>query len=205
MLALTSLKHTTGRTRLWVSDSQLRIVIEFLLHSVWEVYHLWWSPTKIWWFLQTFYLDARGLDWTKYFENYCLGTKRFVLNEDLDNLPQARQHLRRYVSRKKCTLLVLRTSQNSTSTYARRVHPSVASELCTVHQFCSSSVIFVYPDLKYEHAAKSTFKTCGVTWWWKCRTKTLWRAAIKDVPPTKMLKLPSVASLIVAFYHKFLF
>lgn len=48
-------------------------------------------------FLQCFYFDPRGLHWPTYIENYCLGTKKFLLNEDLSGLPAAKAHLRKYV------------------------------------------------------------------------------------------------------------
>lgn len=42
-----------------------------------------------------FYFDPRGLHWPTYIENYCLGTKKFLLNEDLSGLPAAKAHLRK--------------------------------------------------------------------------------------------------------------
>ncbi|OQV24146.1 Fatty acyl-CoA reductase 1 [Hypsibius exemplaris] len=44
---------------------------------------------------EVFYLDAREVHWPSYIENYCLGMKKFLLKEDLDNLPRARRHQRR--------------------------------------------------------------------------------------------------------------
>ncbi|XP_077994546.1 fatty acyl-CoA reductase 1-like isoform X2 [Glandiceps talaboti] len=44
---------------------------------------------------KVFYSDVRPLDWPSYLEAYCLGTKRFVLNEELSGLPQARAHLKK--------------------------------------------------------------------------------------------------------------
>lgn len=44
---------------------------------------------------KVFNLDLRQLHWDQYLETYCLGTKKFLLNEDLAGLPAARQHLNR--------------------------------------------------------------------------------------------------------------
>jgi len=46
---------------------------------------------------QTFNFDVRQLNWPEYIENYCIGTKKYVLNEDMSDIPAARQHLRKYV------------------------------------------------------------------------------------------------------------
>ncbi|XP_067654609.1 fatty acyl-CoA reductase 1-like [Haliotis asinina] len=45
--------------------------------------------------LKTFYFDPRPLHWPTYIENYCLGAKQYLLNEDLAGLPAARAHLRK--------------------------------------------------------------------------------------------------------------
>ncbi|XP_045177320.1 fatty acyl-CoA reductase 1-like [Mercenaria mercenaria] len=44
---------------------------------------------------KTFYFDPRPLHWPTYMENYCLGAKKFLLNEDLSGVPAARAHLRK--------------------------------------------------------------------------------------------------------------
>ncbi|XP_076114354.1 fatty acyl-CoA reductase 1-like isoform X1 [Mytilus galloprovincialis] len=41
-----------------------------------------------------FYFDPRGLHWPTYLEAYCLGAKKYLLNEDLSGLPAAKAHLR---------------------------------------------------------------------------------------------------------------
>uniref|UniRef100_A0A8C1J0C4 Fatty acyl-CoA reductase n=1 Tax=Cyprinus carpio TaxID=7962 RepID=A0A8C1J0C4_CYPCA len=43
----------------------------------------------------TFNFDVRQLNWPEYIENYCIGTKKYVLNEDMSDIPAARQHLRK--------------------------------------------------------------------------------------------------------------
>ncbi|KAI1232806.1 hypothetical protein IHE44_0006648, partial [Lamprotornis superbus] len=43
--------------------------------------------------LRTFNFDVRQLHWAEYMENYCLGTKKYVLNEEMSGLPAARKHL----------------------------------------------------------------------------------------------------------------
>lgn len=45
--------------------------------------------------LQVFNFDVRQLHWAEYMESYCLGTKKYVLNEELSGLPAARKHLNR--------------------------------------------------------------------------------------------------------------
>ncbi|XP_043944137.1 fatty acyl-CoA reductase 2 isoform X2 [Protopterus annectens] len=44
---------------------------------------------------KSFNFDARQLNWPEYIENYCIGTKKYVLNEDMSGLPAARQHLKK--------------------------------------------------------------------------------------------------------------
>ncbi|XP_055899843.1 fatty acyl-CoA reductase 1-like [Biomphalaria glabrata] len=45
--------------------------------------------------LKTFYFDPLPLHWPTYIENYCLGAKKYVLNEDISGLPAARAHIRK--------------------------------------------------------------------------------------------------------------
>ncbi|CAG0880196.1 unnamed protein product [Darwinula stevensoni] len=42
-----------------------------------------------------FNFDIRGLNWYLYLQSYILGTRQFVLKEDLSSLPRARRHLRK--------------------------------------------------------------------------------------------------------------
>uniref|UniRef100_A0A8C0RTZ7 Fatty acyl-CoA reductase n=1 Tax=Canis lupus familiaris TaxID=9615 RepID=A0A8C0RTZ7_CANLF len=42
---------------------------------------------------KTFNIDVRQLHWAEYIENYCMGTKKYVLNEEMSGLPAARKHL----------------------------------------------------------------------------------------------------------------
>uniref|UniRef100_A0A673GL12 Fatty acyl-CoA reductase n=1 Tax=Sinocyclocheilus rhinocerous TaxID=307959 RepID=A0A673GL12_9TELE len=42
---------------------------------------------------KAFNIDVRQLHWAEYMENYCMGTKKYVLNEELSGLPAARKHL----------------------------------------------------------------------------------------------------------------
>nr|XP_043877455.1 fatty acyl-CoA reductase 1 isoform X1 [Solea senegalensis] len=44
---------------------------------------------------KTFNFDVRQLNWPEYIENYCIGTKKYVLNEEMSDIPVARQHLRK--------------------------------------------------------------------------------------------------------------
>ena len=45
----------------------------------------------------TFYFDVREIDWKKYVTDYVLGTRKFILKDDLSSLPIARRNLRRSV------------------------------------------------------------------------------------------------------------
>uniref|UniRef100_A0A8C6SGV6 Fatty acyl-CoA reductase n=1 Tax=Neogobius melanostomus TaxID=47308 RepID=A0A8C6SGV6_9GOBI len=42
---------------------------------------------------RVFNFDVRQLHWAEYMESYCMGTKKYVLNEELSGLPAARKHL----------------------------------------------------------------------------------------------------------------
>ncbi|XP_071415108.1 fatty acyl-CoA reductase 1 isoform X2 [Pithys albifrons albifrons] len=42
---------------------------------------------------KTFNFDVRQLHWAEYMENYCMGMKKYVLNEEMSGLPAARKHL----------------------------------------------------------------------------------------------------------------
>ncbi|XP_069713637.1 fatty acyl-CoA reductase 1 isoform X2 [Phaenicophaeus curvirostris] len=42
---------------------------------------------------KTFNFDVRQLHWAEYIENYCMGTKKYVLNEEMSGIPAARKHL----------------------------------------------------------------------------------------------------------------
>ena len=42
-----------------------------------------------------FGFDIRDLDWDQYIKDYCLGTKQYLFNEDLTNVPIARRQIKR--------------------------------------------------------------------------------------------------------------
>ncbi|XP_077994959.1 fatty acyl-CoA reductase 1-like [Glandiceps talaboti] len=44
---------------------------------------------------EVFFLDVSTLQWRAYLEDYCVGTRKFVLNEKLSELPKARAHIRK--------------------------------------------------------------------------------------------------------------
>ncbi|XP_003221419.2 fatty acyl-CoA reductase 1 isoform X2 [Anolis carolinensis] len=57
-----------------------------------------------------FCFDVRQLHWSEYMENYCLGTKKYLLKEDMAGIPAAKQHLRKLRNIQyaiKTTLLVI--------------------------------------------------------------------------------------------------
>ena len=42
-------------------------------------------------------MDPRSLHWPDYIENHILGTKLYVMNEEMSGVPAARAHLTKYV------------------------------------------------------------------------------------------------------------
>lgn len=44
---------------------------------------------------KVFNFDICDLDWRAYFEQYVLGTRKFILKEDPSTFPMARSHLRK--------------------------------------------------------------------------------------------------------------
>ncbi len=54
-------------------------------------------------FCKAFNFDPRLIHWPTYIENYVLGTKKYLLKEDLHGLPGARQHLRNLKAIRWCT------------------------------------------------------------------------------------------------------
>jgi len=40
-----------------------------------------------------FDFDVRNIDWTRYLDNYCLGTKKYALKESMEDLPAAKQNM----------------------------------------------------------------------------------------------------------------
>ncbi|NWU09264.1 FACR1 reductase, partial [Cephalopterus ornatus] len=51
------------------------------------------TNSESFYFVQTFNFDVRQLHWAEYMENYCMGTKKYVLNEEMSGIPAARKHL----------------------------------------------------------------------------------------------------------------
>ncbi|XP_015681350.1 fatty acyl-CoA reductase 1-like [Protobothrops mucrosquamatus] len=57
-----------------------------------------------------FCFDVCQLTWPEYMKDYCLGTKKYLLNEDMAGIPAARQHIRKLKTIQwalKATLLVI--------------------------------------------------------------------------------------------------
>ena len=44
---------------------------------------------------KTFNFDVKSIDWTTYMENYCIGTKKYALKEDMSRIGQAKATLRK--------------------------------------------------------------------------------------------------------------
>ena len=56
---------------------------------------------------QTFNFDPRAIYWPTYIENYLIGTKKYLLNEDLHAIPAARQHLKLLRNIRWCTNIII--------------------------------------------------------------------------------------------------
>ncbi|XP_023673586.1 fatty acyl-CoA reductase 1-like isoform X2 [Paramormyrops kingsleyae] len=44
---------------------------------------------------QNFNFDVGHLNWLEYMEKYCIGAKKYILNEDMADIPAAKQHLKK--------------------------------------------------------------------------------------------------------------
>ena len=44
-------------------------------------------------FTKTFNVDVRDLNWRNYIEQYCLGTKKYLLKEDMSKMTKCRKDL----------------------------------------------------------------------------------------------------------------
>ena len=47
------------------------------------------------WYLQTFYLDVRDVQWDSYITDFVFGVKRYVLKENPNNLETAKSRLKK--------------------------------------------------------------------------------------------------------------
>ncbi|XP_054632100.1 fatty acyl-CoA reductase 1 isoform X2 [Dunckerocampus dactyliophorus] len=74
--AMMVLEYFTSHSWLWNTDN----VTMLMAHM---------SPED----KKVFNFDVRQLHWAEYMESYCMGTKKYVLNEELSGLPAARKHL----------------------------------------------------------------------------------------------------------------
>ncbi|KAJ6668447.1 hypothetical protein lerEdw1_011929 [Lerista edwardsae] len=72
------LEYFTSRTWEWSSDNMNMLMSQLS------------SKDK-----KLFCIDVRQMHWSEYIENYCLGTKKYLLNEDMAGIPAAKQHLRK--------------------------------------------------------------------------------------------------------------
>ncbi|CAG5958538.1 unnamed protein product [Menidia menidia] len=56
--------------------------------------HSWmWKTDNMTMLMAQMSPEDKKLHWAEYMENYCMGTKKYVLNEELSGLPAARKHL----------------------------------------------------------------------------------------------------------------
>ncbi|XP_018619342.1 fatty acyl-CoA reductase 1 isoform X3 [Scleropages formosus] len=74
--AMILLEYFTSHSWVWNTDN-----VTMLLNQL--------SPQD----KKLFNFDVRQLHWAEYMESYCMGTKKYVLNEELSGLPAARKHL----------------------------------------------------------------------------------------------------------------
>lgn len=44
---------------------------------------------------QVFYFDVQQLNWKEYVENYVLGVKKYLLEEDISRIPKVKKHLKK--------------------------------------------------------------------------------------------------------------
>ncbi|XP_041852895.1 fatty acyl-CoA reductase 1 isoform X2 [Melanotaenia boesemani] len=74
--AMMVLEYFTSNSWMWNTDNMAMLLAQM-------------SPED----KKVFNFDVRQLHWAEYMENYCMGTKKYVLNEELSGLPAARKHL----------------------------------------------------------------------------------------------------------------
>ncbi|XP_022053038.1 fatty acyl-CoA reductase 1 isoform X1 [Acanthochromis polyacanthus] len=74
--AMMVLEYFTSHSWVWNTDNMAMLLAQM-------------SPED----KKVFNFDVRQLHWAEYMENYCMGTKKYVLNEELSGLPAARKHL----------------------------------------------------------------------------------------------------------------
>uniref|UniRef100_A0AAX7VKA1 Fatty acyl-CoA reductase n=1 Tax=Astatotilapia calliptera TaxID=8154 RepID=A0AAX7VKA1_ASTCA len=74
--AMMVLEYFTSHSWVWNTDNMAMLLAQM-------------SPED----KKIFNFDVRQLHWAEYMENYCMGTKKYVLNEELSGLPAARKHL----------------------------------------------------------------------------------------------------------------
>ncbi|KAG7214848.1 hypothetical protein INR49_005116 [Caranx melampygus] len=74
--AMMVLEYFTSHSWVWNTDNMAMLMAQM-------------SPED----KKVFNFDVRQLHWAEYMESYCMGTKKYVLNEELSGLPAARKHL----------------------------------------------------------------------------------------------------------------
>ncbi|EHB01182.1 Fatty acyl-CoA reductase 1 [Heterocephalus glaber] len=74
--AMVFLKYFTSNSWVWHTDS-----VNMLMYQL--------NPED----KKTFSIDVGQLHWAEYIENYCMGTKKYILNVEMSGLPAARKHL----------------------------------------------------------------------------------------------------------------
>ncbi|XP_030586726.1 fatty acyl-CoA reductase 1 isoform X1 [Archocentrus centrarchus] len=74
--AMMVLEYFTSHSWVWNTDNMAMLLAQM-------------SPED----KKIFNFDVRQLHWAEYMESYCMGTKKYVLNEELSGLPAARKHL----------------------------------------------------------------------------------------------------------------
>uniref|UniRef100_A0A670XYK8 Fatty acyl-CoA reductase n=1 Tax=Pseudonaja textilis TaxID=8673 RepID=A0A670XYK8_PSETE len=89
---------------------------------------------------KVFNFDVRQLHWAEYMENYCMGTKKYVLNEEMSGLPAARKHLNKYVNltslfHKLIVFMSAILNVNVDELWGHGLECSIAGQLCPHQDF----------------------------------------------------------------------
>ncbi|CAL8339470.1 unnamed protein product [Arctogadus glacialis] len=113
---------------------------------------------------KTFNFDVRQLNWPEYIENYCIGTKKYVLNEEMSDIPVAQKHLRklrniRYTFNTLLLIFIWRVfiarSQMAHNIwyFVSFVGEPIVTSACTLYSYCSEHLQQFLPlqRLKWDY------------------------------------------------------
>lgn len=94
-----------NRARLYRKAFRALSAFEFFFSKQWIFISK--NPEVIWSKLSTrdrqmFYFNVREINWRAYFETYILGTRRYILKDDISTLPQAKKNAMKLYLLQKC-------------------------------------------------------------------------------------------------------